>query len=89
LTWRGRVLLNLLEIDSPLLHIRADKLHLEPVADIDAFNPIERPASKRGLKDADPCPFVGRALADGLKPVSDPFQKYPIFGGRILSIRLE
>jgi hypothetical protein len=67
-----KILLNLLEIDIPLLHIRADKLHLEPVAHIDAFNPIEQPAFDRGLKDADPCPFVGRARADGVKPVSDP-----------------
>ena len=66
------LLLNLLEIDIPLLDIRADKLHLEPVAHIDAFNPIEQPAFDWGLKDADPCPFVGRACTDGVKPVSDP-----------------
>jgi hypothetical protein len=35
------------EIDIPLLHLRADKLHLEPVAHIDPFKPLEQPAFDR------------------------------------------
>ena len=49
-----------------------DKLHLEPLAHIDAFNSVEQPAFDRRLKDAHPGPLVGCARADGVKPVSDP-----------------
>ena len=37
----GKHLVDLLEIDVPLLHICVDELHPEPVAHIDAFIPVE------------------------------------------------
>jgi hypothetical protein len=67
-----KILFDLFEIDIPLLHICAYKLHLEPMAYVDAFSPVEQPAFDRRLKDADPCPFVGGARADGVEPVSNP-----------------
>jgi hypothetical protein len=65
-------LCDLFEIDIPFLHIRVNKLYLEPLTHIDIFKSVEQPAFERRLENPDPCPFVGCACTDGLEPVSDP-----------------
>jgi len=68
----SKILLDLFEINIPPLNVCVHKLHFEPVADINAFKPVEQPAFDWGLNYADPCPFVGCARADGVELISDP-----------------
>ena len=62
--------MDLLEIDISFLNIRMDKLHLEPLAHIDAFNTVWQSAFDGRLKDPDPCPLIGCARANGVEPFS-------------------
>ena len=53
-------------------HIRADQLHAEPVADLQAFKTALQPSFNGRLEKADPGAFVRCAGDEGIELLSDP-----------------
>jgi len=52
------------EIDIPALHIRADQLHAEPVADVQAFKTAHQPSFNGRMQQTHPCSLRGGAGHD-------------------------
>src|SRR5665647_75113 len=61
-----------LKVDISALHIRADQLHAEPVADVQAFKTVLQSSFNGRMQKTDPRAFVRCAGDDGIELLPDP-----------------
>ena len=66
-----------LKVDIATLHIRADQLHAEPLADVHAFITAHQSSFDGRMQKTDPCAFVRSAGDNGIESLPDPrFQQH-------------
>jgi hypothetical protein len=61
-----------LKVDISALHIRANQLHAEPMANVQAFKTALQSSFNRRLQKTDPRAFVRCAGDDGIELLPDP-----------------
>jgi len=59
------------EIDISPLDVCGDQLHTNPVADINALEPLDQPPLNRHIEKPGPCAFGGSTSDDGIKLFSN------------------